>query len=391
MEKEIYEKNINLIFGFKDFRISKNSTIYDEIANLEGIHLHNRLIFEFSIRNEENKQYINKILSFYNMYKLNIDTFCLEVINNQICWTTLKFDIIENDYGQYIFNNKTLFYTLHTYLNNIEFLPFNYYNPDSNYIHPLINKEIFTLMNKIYQTENIIMNKTDEPKFEYKIDDNTIEYIGEKGFKIRLENSDVGNFVLENHYLNNITDFFHHKTDITPKIRAPEINKNFFSKNVSFNINLGLNNKDIKLLIDDLYNKIDEIREKHKKGIIKYKPALESNKLNIDDYLLKKKKNETYAKLLYSYDQNIMYNKENIIKNIEDLINHESFRKNSNLNKNELLFSSIPDNKNTIFQKYVFFMALNKKVDYSSSHETFKKELSKISILIQEKLYLQLI
>jgi hypothetical protein len=391
MENEVYQKNINFIFGLKDFRTPENPTIYDEIANLDGIHLHNRLIFEFSIRNKQNKKYIDKVLSFYNRYKLNIDTFCAEVINNQICWISLKFDIIENDYGQYIFNNKTLFYKLRTYLEYIEFLPFDCYEADSNYIHPLINKEIFTVMNKIYKTENIIINKTNETQLEYKIDDNITEYIGEKGFNLRLENNDVGNFVLGNHYLNNTPDFFHHRTDITPKIKAPEINKNFISKNVSFNINLGLNDKDIKLIIDDLYKKIDEIRNNHKEAIMKYESILKLNALNVDDYFLKEKKNITYAKLLYAYDQNIMYNKEFITKNIKDLINDQLVRQTNGLNKNELLFSLIPDKKNTIFQKYVFYMALKNKVVYSSTHETLKKELSKIYNLIQKKLYLQLI
>lgn len=385
MENEIYFANIDRIFGFKDFTNKKKPTIYDEIKNLKGIHLHHRLLFEFSIRNKRNIKYINLILSYYHRYKSQIDIFCTDIKNDKICWHTFKFQEIENDYGQFIYWISTIFYNLKSALENIEFISFNYYEHNSIYRHPLINEELFTLMNKIYNAQKKIAIATNETQLDIVIDENTTEFIGKNGFKYRLELDQTDDFLLNFIYRNDYPNFYCDQTEIYPKLESTKINENFMNKNISFKINLGMTNKDIKLIIDDLYNQISIIKDKHEKAIDKFQLPLKKTDKKIDDYFLKELKNEIYAKLLYAFDQNEIHSKKLIEINIENIKNENIFA------ERDLLYNSIPNKKDSIFNKYTFYTNLKRKISYNSNVETLRKDLSKLSTLINEKLYLQII
>lgn len=379
MEDKDYYETLYSIYDLKEYTNKKKPTLYDEIRLLENTDLHNRLIFEFSVRNKQNQIFVQKIFDYYDSNKQIIEEFCSNIEKNYICWITFKFNL-DTPYGQILNQQSTIFYKLVEYLENIEFLPFNFYYDDNVYRHPMINPILFIIINKIYETKNIIAKMTNEIQLDKIIDKNTIEYTGEKGFKLRLEKTQLHNFTIENHYLNDSSSYFYHKSEMYPSINSPTLNPKFITKNISFKLNLGQNEADLKMIIETLYKNIEEIKEANQKAIKKYTHSIKSKKEeNIEKFLKKFDTNSFYSKLLYIYDQDKLFSKEKIDSNFENLdkkIQAKLHKENSN--------------EKTLHQKHVFYRTLIRKTSLSIEKNTLETELSKLKRIIDNKLYLQL-
>jgi hypothetical protein len=369
------------LYQFLIFSDDKNPTIYDKIQNLQEIDLHNRLVFEFSIRNKNNREFIDKLIKFYDEHTEKIILFInlIKDINN------FSYNMFLDE-NEDFYKSNDIFFTLTKKLENIEFLPFNFYDEDSKYRHHLIPLKLFEIMNQIYTARKLLAKNTSETQLDKVIDDKTIEYIGNKGFLIRLEKTDTSNFFVENHYLNDASSFFYKKTILKYKTSEIEMNPSFMTHNISLNINLALDDESLKKLIDDFSKNIQELKENQKNAISKYESTFKKKKKSTGSYFIKDGKNIAYSKILYSYDLLNLYSKERIIQKYNLLTKLEQEK----ISPSE--YSSNEEKKKDYYlSKEMIYFYLNKKLGYQSTSRYIKNQISNLEKIINEKLYLNMI
>lgn len=381
LQKKEQDILFDKLYQFIPFTNKDKPTIYDEIKNLQGIDLHNRLVFEFSIRNKNNHKFIDNLIRFYEESKELIDSFIdvLKDINN---FSYNMFLCDDKDFEK----SNNIFLSLVKKLENIEFLPFNFYDENSKYRHHLIPLKLFEIMNKMYEARELFTKNTKEIQFDKKIDENTTEYIGEAGFNMRLEKTDTSNFFIENHYLNNVNSFFYNNTVLKYKTSEMEMNHSFMSHNISLNINLALDDESLGKLINDFSKNIQDLKKEQKDAIAKYESGFSKKKHSIDDFFLKEKKSINYSKILYVYDMLNIYSKEKVKERFTSLTNEE-----------QKIISPAEDpnsemkQKDFYLQKRMFYSYLNTILGYERSSKHIEREELKLRTIIEERYYLEMI
>lgn len=381
LQKEELDILFDKLYQFISFTNKDKPTIYDEIKNLQGIDLHNRLVFEFSIRNKNNHKFVDNLIRFYEQNKEQIDLFI----------DTIK-DINNFSYNMFLCDNKdfeksnNIFLNLINKLENIEFLPFNFYDENSKYRHHLIPLKLFEIMNKMYEARALFAKNTREIQLDKKIDDKTIEYIGSKGFLMRLEKTDTSNFFIENHYLNDENSFFYNSTVLKYKTSEIEMNPSFMTHNISLNINLALDYESLEKLINDFSKNIKDLKKEQKNAIAKYKSDFSKKMKSIDDFFFKINKNVNYSKILYAYDMLDMYSKEKVKKRFDSLTDEEQkIISPIEYSKSEKKY------KDSYLQKPIFLSYLNTILGYEKLSKHIEKEELKLRTIIEKRYYLEMI
>ncbi|WP_026804095.1 hypothetical protein [Aliarcobacter lanthieri] len=363
------------IYNFIEFSNPNKPTIYDEIKDLEGMELHNRLIFEFCIRNKKNQERIKSIINEYNNNKIKINHY-IELIN-----------IVDSSgamslYEEYPYNYKSrvAFFNLKRRLTEIEFLNFDYYPINSRSRCDLIPSELFEIMNLIFEARKLYAKNTNEIQFDKIIDENTIECIGLKGHDMRFEYTNSSKFNVENRYTLVTDGFFLHESVVKLKKNDFMINPNYIHK-VSLEVNLLADNDSIKKLIEDFISDLDTIKIEYEKALNKYGNIIIKENQDVDiikGFYKRKNKNIHYAKLLYAYDMENKFSKEEIEKNFYKLFPEP--------------YSKKPTEKlETFLNKSIFQQYLRKKLNYKTKSDYLGKELNKLKTMIDKKYYLKLI
>lgn len=389
--KLIQEQDIlfDKLYQFIPFTNNYTPTIYDEIRNLQGIDLHNRLVFEFSIRNKNNQKYITKIIEYYNDNKINLEKYKEQIkcIDNSITYQSLVCDYEESPhYDQRFTYYDRVFHILIERLNKIEFLPFNSYDIDSKYRHQLISPDLYEIMNEMYELRELFAKNTQEIQLDKKIDGNTTEYIGKTGFNMRLEKNYISDFSIEKHYLNDENSFFYDNTVLKYKTSEMEMNPFFMTHNISLNINLALDYESLEKLINDFSKNIQDLKKEQKDAIAKYKSLFLKKKQSLDEFFLKENKNINYSKLLYVYDMLNVYSKEAVKKRFYKLTEEEK----EIVSPNEYSKSE-KKQKDFYLRKPMFLSYLNTVLGYKKLSKHIEREELNLRTIIEERYYLEMI
>jgi len=330
--------------------------MYKEISKLDGLNLHNRIMYEISIRNKTNITLCNKILEIHYKNRRAIDLFY------NLC---IKGELEEKDFNKKNHKRYNTVNVVHNLYNKILKLKYiQEFTLEYNKKHPLMNQHLLLVASKIFYIHNY--ERTIKGYFdgynEKMINSNT--YID--------ENNDHVVFTTQIKENNSIEERFRskHKTkhysakelEIKPVTDSPELNK--CQDVIKLNI-------DLRLPKNILLKTIEKIKDD-----LNFKDTFE--------HIFIQNANIKYAELFFCYDHSLKYNEYNkqILehnKNIEIRIKklEKSHQKKDDKEKliNQLISKKIYLYKKNFRKALIILTSINKEETLANSLTKLNKYL----------------